>query len=396
MNANIDDEWLLYLSQTRDGFTPEIKKNDIGDSMQDKYPLHSDVDASSVPECEELHISTTTKVLFLDRPIDISNVFWEIPIIDFWLPQTGIIKKQMKIVSNNHEEFEQYQNKLRYIKYYTEHIIKHIDNPSARRNKYKDERKLTVGISKKDIMNCRGKEKNAFYNCFAIILRFMYKGEYKELHIKIFNTGKLEIPGVLNDDLLNIAKVKILELLRPITETPMLDFVDEEKENSVLINSNFNCGFFINREKLYSLLRNKYHIETAFDACSYPGVKCKFYYNHDFGEDAAKQCGNVMEIDHDQKMSELNNNAKYTEISFMIFRTGSCLIVGNCTEKILRFVYGFIKQILRDEYPTIRMDSEPSTVKQKQEKVRKKTINVTNEYFSQNISNEQLHAYHLT
>jgi hypothetical protein len=375
MNNNVDDEWLSYLSQSCEGTEPKKPKMSIGPVLTD------------IPKCEELYISTTTKVIFLNRPVDIANVFWEIPIIDFWLPKIGIIKKQMKMVAHTPDEYEEYRKKLQYINYYKEHIIKHIDNPSARRHKYKDERKLTVGMSKKDIMNCRGKEKNAFYNCFAIILRFIYKGDYRELHVKVFNTGKLEIPGVLNNDLLDTAKIMVLQLLRPITDDPTLDFGNDKKDNSVLINSNFNCGFFINREKLYSILRNKYQIETAYDSCSYPGVKCKFYYNHEFGEDTAKQCGRVMSTDHVQKMSELNSNVKYTEISFMIFRTGSCLIVGNCTEPILRFVYAFIKQMLHDEFSSIYMDTEPSTVKPKQVKIRKKLVTVTKEYFTQKISN---------
>ena len=77
----------------------------------------------------------------------------------------------MKIVSKTPEDYENYKSHIKECSYYKEHIIKQIHNPSARRIKFKDERKITVGISKKDIMNCRGKVKNAFYNCFAIILR---------------------------------------------------------------------------------------------------------------------------------------------------------------------------------------------------------------------------------
>ena len=43
-------------------------------------------------------------------------------------------------------------------------------------------------------MNCRGKIKNAFYNCFAIIVRFKYKEDFREIHVKVFNNGKMEIP----------------------------------------------------------------------------------------------------------------------------------------------------------------------------------------------------------
>ena len=116
-------------------------------------------------------------------------------------------KKIEKRVAITPDVIKKYKQQLNTCHYYNEHIIKQIHNPSARRIKFKDERKITVGISKKDIMNCRGKVKNAFYNCFAIILRMRYEKIFKEIHVKVFNTGKLEIPGVLNDELLeNIKK----------------------------------------------------------------------------------------------------------------------------------------------------------------------------------------------
>ena len=126
------------------------------------------------------------------------------------------------MLSNTKEEFEKYQEKLKNIPYYVENILKQVDNPNLKKNKFKDERKLTVGISKKDIMNSRGKVKNAFYNCFALIVRFYYKDEFKEIHIKVFNTGKMEIPGVLNNEVLEIIKNKILHILQPHCETKLI------------------------------------------------------------------------------------------------------------------------------------------------------------------------------
>ena len=74
------------------------------------------------------------------------------------------------------------------------------------------------------------------------------------------------------------------------------------------------------------------------------GVKCKFYFNNKEEFNSIKQKGLIHDVDKNMKLSELDENKKYTEISFMIFRTGSVLIVGNCTERILRFVYDFIKK----------------------------------------------------
>ena len=45
-----------------------------------------------------------------------------------------------------------------------------------------------------DVINQRKKKKSAFYNCF-VIYRIKINGRFKEIHVKIFNTGKLEIPG---------------------------------------------------------------------------------------------------------------------------------------------------------------------------------------------------------
>jgi hypothetical protein len=232
-------------------------------------------------------------------------------------------------------------------------------------------------------MNCRGKVKNAFYNCFATIFRFKYDGLFREIHVKVFNTGKLEIPGILNPGLLVIVKRMLLETIQPFIEKP-IEFIETDSEENVLINSNFNCGYFINREKLHTILRSdKYRIETAYDPCSYPGVKCKYYFNNELGFDQNIQNGQILSEDRGQKMSELGDNNKYTEVSFMIFRTGSCLIVGNCTERILKFVFEFIKKILVVEYQNIYVANEEPIVKNKKTKLRKKAINVTSAYYGE-------------
>ncbi len=375
--GDIDDEWSRYLNDENIDF-----------SIQQNIVCEDNINSDKAPECEELYISTMTKVLFLNTPVDINDIFWKLPVINYSEPITGIVKKQMKIVSKTEEEYEEYKEKLRNISYYKEHVIKQIHNPNARRIKFKDERKITVGISKKDIMNCRGKIKNAFYNCFAIIIRFIYNGTYKEVHVKVFNTGKLEIPGVLNDTLLEQVKDYLIKFIQPLIKLK-LEFVQGEIEQNVLINSNFKCGYYINRDKFYKILKgDKYRLETSYDPSSYPGIKCKFYFNNHEQFDKQLQKGLIDEEDRNMKLSELDDNNKYTEISFMIFRTGSCLIVGNCTERILRFVYEFIRDILKNEYLNIRTVSDNEEIKEKKEKQRKKIISVSKEYYNKLIKTQ--------
>lgn len=380
---SVDEEWSTFMKmQVQDrtfafaGVLRTPKKDEKPFIEKHANPL------PPMPACDALNISTKTKALFLNQEIDIHNVFWKIPVVEYWLPRCGVVKKQMKVVCKTPEELDAYLLRLQTIPYYREQIIRQINTVNVRRQKYKDERKISIGISQKDILNARGKKKNAFYNCFALILRIQNEGQFREVHVKLFNTGKMEIPGVLNAALLDTVKTHLLELLCPLVNDDLL-FLDNEECDGVLINSNFNCGFHVDRDRLYEILRSdKYGLETAYDCCSYPGIKCKFYFNHDLGFDPTLQRGRVDESDRSLKLSELGKKtSKYTEVSFMIFRTGSCLIVGNCSEKVLTFVYEFMKTLFMQEYAQICMRGEDVKVTTpKKPKPRKKTVDMTVAY----------------
>ena len=98
--------------------------------------------------------------------------------------------------------------------YYEQQVIEHIENPEGR-IKFKDQRKISVGVCKKDILSYRSKKKRAFFNCFVLIMRIYDKEIFKEMHIKVFNTGKLEIPGVQNDELLEQVLQLLVDTLKP-------------------------------------------------------------------------------------------------------------------------------------------------------------------------------------
>lgn len=234
----------------------------------------------------------------------------------------------------------------------------HIDNPNGR-IKFKDIRKITVGISKKDIMSYRSKKKQAFYNCFVIILRIKFDDTFKEFHIKVFNTGKLEIPGVQNDNMYETVLQTIIDVLQPFHNYKL---AYKQTSDTVLINSNFNCGFFVNREVLFDILRNKYSVPAIYDPCSYPGIQCKFYYD----KETKTQTNGLIKDEN------------LVEVSFMIFRTGSVLIVGMCDEYVLDNVYIFLTNILKTEFKYIcqKLIDINELEKDKKKKQRKKIINI--------------------
>lgn len=319
------------------------------------------------PKCSDIYISTKTKISYLNMPIDIKKVFWSIPISPYSTPQECIIKKQIKVSTTDPNELAEIKKLLKNEKYYQEQEIEHIDNPDGR-IKFKVQLKINIGLCKKDILNYRCKLKRAFFNCFVLILRIKDRisDSFKEMHVKVFNTGKLEIPGIQTDESLTQVLDLLISTLTPIVGNN-IGYVPNKCE-TVLINSNFNCGYFINRDKLYNILKYKYRINSNYDACSYPGIQCKFYFMSNV--DIDKQTG------QQPSSSEMSNA---NEISFMIFRTGSVLIVGRCDENVLHCIYKFLKNLLETEYPDIGNQLNIIEPKKHNVKLRRKIINVTEE-----------------
>lgn len=339
------------------------------DTLQDSNEEKSSCISSFIPKVTEIYISTQTKIGYLNKTIDLKDVFWQLPVIEYQTIQPGIIKKQIKISCETKEESNILNEKIKNSKMIIVDTIKFIDNPTARKLKYKDVRKINMGIAKKDLISYRTKTKGAFYNCFVVILRIKFNDIFKEVHIKVFNTGKLEIPGIQSDDFLHLALNTLVKLLRPICG----DDLNYNKDNidTVLINSNFTCNYYIDRDKLSQLLKYKYKLHVNYDPCSYPGIQVKFYYN----AEKATQNGICLCKQRCDKKGSGKGENQCLEISFMIFRTGSVLIVGHCDIFILNKVYEFLKNILETDYIDFRIPTAYTNKKQeKKKKIRKKTI----------------------
>lgn len=326
------------------------------------------------PECSDIYISTKTKICYLNNTVDIFNVFWKLPMLDYHLPREGIIKKTVKVNCETEEESKTLDEYIETESKANYNVDVYTINKNVKKNegKYKDIRKITVGMSKKDLLNNRKKKKSAFYNCFAIIYRILYKNEFREVHLKVFNTGKLEIPGIQEDEMMFYALEKLCELMTRLTQTTVT--YNKTDIQNVLINSNFKCNYYINRDKLFNLLKYKYNIHSLYDACSYPGIQCKYYHNSDNNGicNCSTKCG------FREKSNIKKRKSKCVEVSFMVFRTGSILIVGHCDEDVLHKVYLFLKNILLTEFQEIYIPIENPIhqPKEKKKKLKKKTIMV--------------------
>ena len=335
-------------------------------------PVGCKIDLPTCPPSGDLYISTKSKIAYFTIPVDLGKVFWKLPIMRYDIHANGIVKKQMKFNSTSQEEVNKIENNMKNEFYVVNQIMTSIRNPSGKKDWFKDVRKISVGLSMKDVTTYRDKKKCAFYNCFVIIIRIKIEdesdnnyGKFREFHVKIFNTGKIEIPGIQTDYHLKTVMDHVLMYIQATIDEP-ISYIG--KCDTVLINSNFNCGFYINRDLLFDTLKTKYNIQCIFDPCSYPGIQCKFYYD----TNRSVQDGSRPDV-----LSTIKDPS-LTTVSFMIFRTGSILIVGMCDEDVLQVVFNFIKRVLKEEFTNIcqrlATQEELSFVKKKNSKVRKRFI----------------------
>ena len=342
---DVNDAWSDFMSGNYDLTIPKTYNNANKST------------STHVPKCSSLSISTKTMISYLTRPIELEDIFWKIPITPYSTSKEGVIKKQMKFSAIDKEVLFNLLNNIKEIKsqkgspYVDDCVLQHIDNPGGR-IPFKSVRKISIGLSKKDIASYRCKKRSAFYNCFVVILRILHENVFREIHVKVFNTGKLEIPGIQTPGLLPKTLKLLVSTLRELNSTSYncLNYIPNKSE-TVLINSNFNCGYFINREQLYDILRKKYKINSAYDPCSYPGIQSEFYYD----KTKKVQDGRQTLDDEPDVKKKLNaiSNKNISKISFMMFRTGSVLIVGKCDEAMLYEIYDFLKNILENEFEHI-------------------------------------------
>ena len=249
----------------------------------------------------------------------------------------------MKFNFLNSSEVDNFKNKILQEKNVKVKILNQINNPNGR-IQFKDVRKVDIGFCRNDIVNPKKESKSAFYNCFVMFFRKKINDKYQEFHVKLFNSGKVEVPGIQSETMLNNVVSILLEYLQPHFDFHLEE--EREKRQLILVNSNFNCNYYLNREKLVKILKQKYKIKCNMDSCSYPGIQCKY---------------------------KLDSNI---EISFMIFRTGSVLIVGKCNDTELYEIYDFLKNMFNQEYHKIKENEseleKEEKLKQKKNKIRNK------------------------
>tara|TARA_B100000035_G_C20991802_1_gene550526 strand:+ start:490 stop:1242 length:753 start_codon:yes stop_codon:yes gene_type:complete len=195
------------------------------------------------------------------------------------------------------------------------------------------------GEPTKKVKNPRKKiVKKFFYNQLTV---HIFKD--KIINTKIFNNGRIQMTGLKKKqqgiDALNLLIKFINELSiedkENIVDNTELKIIDS---NIVLINSDFDIQFRINREILHRLIIQM-GLYSSYEPCMYPGVNIKYYYNENSNMDGICKC-----------LGKCNGkgNDCCKKITIAVFNSGKIIITGGQSYNHLNTAYDFINKVINE------------------------------------------------
>lgn len=189
----------------------------------------------------------------------------------------------------------------------------------------------------------KDKPRKYFYNQLTIHV-YNKKKKNNRINVKIFNNGRVQMTGIKDEfqggecietlcqefNLLN-EKEKIFD-----TEDSIQSIEDLE---TVLINSDFDIGFPIDRESLHrAIVDSGYY--SSYEPCSYPGINIKYYRNplrQNFGIcDCEKPCNGKGK----------DNTCK--KITVAVFKSGKIIITGGRDKSDISVAHKFITEFIHE------------------------------------------------
>lgn len=206
--------------------------------------------------------------------------------------------------------------------------------------------------------------KKMFYNQITTIILIKKEQFFKEVNVKIFNNGILQLTGLRKKEEgihcinLLIEFIKSLDnketFLSFKDNSSIINFYDYE---IVLINSDFSSKFKIKREVLYSILVNNYNINASYEPCIYQGVNSKYYWNEDYNDFHNKGICYCNNICNGKGKGKGDGNCK--KITIAVFQSGKVIITGARSFQQISCAYNFINNVFKTNFDQIKRITIP-------------------------------------
>jgi TATA-box binding protein (TBP) (component of TFIID and TFIIIB) len=190
------------------------------------------------------------------------------------------------------------------------------------------------GFSKKLLKKTRKKtKKKIFYNQTTIHVFH----DNKIMNVKLFNNGKIQITGLKGIDQAPVLINNLIEYFKALAifddNTTLLS------HKLVLINSDFDLGYSINREVLHTEIIDA-GLYSSYEPCIYPGVNIKYFMNtNQF--DGICCCENMC-----NGKGRACGDGDCKKVTIAVFTSGKVIITGGQNIEQLETAYRFIKNFI--------------------------------------------------
>jgi TATA-box binding protein (TBP) (component of TFIID and TFIIIB) len=191
----------------------------------------------------------------------------------------------------------------------------------------------------------------SFYNQSTLVLRRPFGSGWKEVNMKLFGSGGIQMTGISS---LEFAIEAVQWLLSVIKRLPKNPFVTTEKEPSVtkatisMINTDYSLNYDVQQENLNRILMDEYGIFSMLEKTIYQGVNAKFFYNT-----ANKKAGVCSCTGFCKGQGTGEGVGQCKRITMSIFRTGNIIITGGRNMKQIEMAYDFLNEVFRKHAATV-------------------------------------------
>jgi TATA-box binding protein (TBP) (component of TFIID and TFIIIB) len=216
-----------------------------------------------------------------------------------------------------------------------------------------EHKNMVLGASHKDIFTNRKITSKSFFNQSTIVLRRkinegMPEEGWKEVNVKLFANGGIQMTGVTSETFARGAIEWLLGLIKTLPESPFAGPASIERFSVQLINTDYELDKYINQDALHKILINEYNLFSMLEKTIYQGVNTKFFYNSRNPKSGICECKNFC-----KGQGSGDGEGECKRITMSVFRTRRIIITGAREIKQIKAAYDFLNSVFDKHQATV-------------------------------------------
>ena len=199
------------------------------------------------------------------------------------------------------------------------------------------------GACYKDLFTNRKATDKSFFNQSTLVIRRPFSGGWKELNMKLFPIGSIQMTGVTDQDFAVKSVEWLLEFINTLPQSPFAGKAAVTDVDVSLINTDYSLSHDIQQDNLHRLLMERYNLFSMLEKTIYQGVNTKFFFNTNNKDTGICSCKGFC-----KGQGKGNGEGDCKRITMSIFRTGKIIITGARTMAQIEAAYVFLNRVFRE------------------------------------------------